>query len=276
MQKIKALAILNAISFLIHVTLSYMTQFRVVNKKDVSEVSDQYFSLFTPAPFTFAIWGIIYTFLGIFCLYHIVMAYKHDKVNPANTDIVTIGGWFIITNLASAAWLIAWTNDRILVSVVLIFIQLLSLIIIHQRINIHSRLRSSGSKVCTELPLSTWLGWISIAAIANTAVYLVATGWDGMGLPNIEWTMIMIGVAILLGVIIIFTRKNIAFGAVIMWGLYGILSKLETLDDSYTNIINMAWGGIALLGLCCLIQLVKSFSYRKRSLAFPEAARPIK
>ena len=276
MQRIKALAILNAISFLLHLTLSYMTQFRVVNTKDVGEVSDQYFSLFTPAPFTFAIWGIIYTCLGIFCLYHIVMAYKHDKVNPANTDLVSIGAWFIITNLASAAWLIAWTNERLLVSVVLIFIQLLSLIIIHQRLNIHSRLRSAGSKICTELPVSVYLAWISIAAIANTAVYLVAIGWHGMGLPAVQWTMIMIGVAILIGVIIIFTRKNIAFGAVIMWGLYGITARLETLDDTYTNIINMAWGGIALLGLCCLIQLVKSFGYRRRTLSFPEAARPIK
>jgi tryptophan-rich sensory protein len=276
MQKLKALAILNAISFVIHIGVAYLTQAKMINTKDAGEISDKYFSLFTPADFTFAIWGIIYTCLGIFCLYHIIMAYKHDKPNPANADLRSISGLFIVNNLVTAGWLIAWTSEQLLLSVVLIILQLATLVAIHVRLRIHNRLRNPGSKTCTELPLSIYLGWVSMATITNISIYLVATGWDGQGLSPVYWTMIMIGVAILAGILMIFTRKNIAFGIVIIWGLYGISSRLQSLqNDDYKNTVNIAWAGMALLALCCLIELVRGFSYKKPAPIFPEAT-PVK
>lgn len=279
MQKIKALAVLNAISFILHLVITYMAQTKQLNAKDVSDVSDQFFSLFTPTGFTFAIWGIIYTFLGIFCLYHIIMAYKHDKVNPANADLVAIGPWFILNNIATAAWLWAWTSEQLLLSVALIFFQLLSLCIIHARLRIHSPLRTAGSKTCTEFPLSIYLGWISIATIANTAIYLVSIGWDGMGIPATTWTMIALAFAIALGVFMVMVRKNIAFGLVLIWGLYGIVHRLTTFDtNDYQDLINIAWGGIGLIFLLCLIQIGRSVTMRskRRHVPFPEAPQPIK
>ncbi|HEX2630910.1 MAG TPA: DUF6064 family protein [Chitinophagaceae bacterium] len=286
MQKIKALAILNAISFILHLGIVYMTQNKMLNTKDVGEVSDQFTSFFTPADFTFAIWGIIYTCLGIFCLYHIVMAYKHQKVNPANVDLVAIGPWFIFTNLASAAWLWAWTNEQLLLSVALIFVQLLSLIIIHARLGIHMPLRSAGSKTCTEFPLSIYFGWISIATVANTATYLVSIGWDGAGIPAVTWTMIALAVIISLTVLMVMLRKNIAFGLVAMWGLYGIVYRLTGFDtNEYQDLINIAWGGIALIMLLCLLQVGRSIIARskrrgvldiRRGKTFPESAQPVK
>jgi hypothetical protein len=277
MQRIKALAILNAISFMIHVAVAYMTQVKLINAKDVGEISDRYFSLFTPASFSFVIWGIIYTCLGIFCLFHIIMAYKHDKTNPANADLEAIGPLFIINNLATAAWLITWTREQMLWSAGLIVFQLITLIAIHLRLRIHNRLRPPASKTCTELPFSIYLGWISLATIANISIYLVAIGWDRQGLSPINWTMIMIGVAILIGMLMIFTRRNIAFGVVIIWGLYGISSRLQSFNnDDYKNTINVAWAGMILLGLCSLIELVKGFSFKRPPAKFPEATQPLK
>lgn len=286
MQKIKALAILNAMSFILHLGVVYMTQNKMLNTKDPGEVSDQYISLFTPADFTFAIWGIIYTCLGIFCLYHIVMAYKHQRVNPANVDLMAIGTWFILTNLASAAWLWAWSNEQLLLSVALIFFQLVSLIIIHVRLRIHMPLRSAGSKTCTEFPLSIYLGWISIATIANTASYLVSTGWDGAGIPAVTWTMIALAAVISLTVLMVMLRKNIVFGLVVMWGLYGIVYRLTDFDtNDYQDLINIAWGGIALILLLCLLQVGRSIIARskrrglldlRRGKTFPESPQPVK
>jgi hypothetical protein len=286
MQKIKALAILNAMSFILHLAVAYMTQTKMINAKDVGEVSDQFFSLFTPAGFTFVIWGIIYTCLGIFCLYHIVMAYKHERVNPANVDLVSIGPWFILNNIATAAWLWAWTNEQMLLSLALIFFQLLSLVIIHARLRIHTPLRSAGSKTCTEFPLSIYLGWISIATIANTAIYLVSIGWDGAGIPAVTWATIALVMAISLAVLMVMLRRNIAFGLVAMWGLYGIVYRLTTFDtNDYQDLINIAWGGIALILLLCLLQVGRSIIERskrksileiQRGKTFPESPQPIK
>ncbi|MET0300825.1 MAG: hypothetical protein ABW036_13725, partial [Flavitalea sp.] len=131
MKKHRLLAVSNALILLVHVFISYSTQFKLINNKDVGEVSKIYSSLFTPAPVTFAIWGVIYLSLLAFCIYHLVHAWRQSVSFEANKDLLQIGGWFIFNNLATISWLIAWTNERILLSVILIFAQLISLIIIN-------------------------------------------------------------------------------------------------------------------------------------------------
>lgn len=268
MKRARALAILNVISFLIHLGTSYLVQVKMINEKDVGEISDSYPSLFTPAGFTFAIWGIIYTCLGIFCVYHIVMAYKRNWDADANKDLDAIGILFILNNFATAAWLIAWTQEELLLSVVLIFIQLVCLLFIHLRLHIHNRFRSPGGKLATEFPQSIYLGWISLASIANTSSYLASTGWDGFGISAVNWTVTMIIIAIILGIFMVMVRRTIAYGLVIIWGLYGILSRLSSLEDrSYATIVNIAWAGIILVGISCLVQITRSITRRSPAKA---------
>src|SRR5688572_10801108 len=111
MRRIKAIAIFNAISFLIQLAFSYFAQSGNLSVGTVSSVSARYETLVTPAGMTFGIWGIIYTVLAIMCLYHIIMAYKHDLTSPANHEASKMGWWFVVVNLAAAAWLVAWTRE---------------------------------------------------------------------------------------------------------------------------------------------------------------------
>lgn len=60
----------------------------MINSSAVGEVSSRYETLFTPASITFAIWGVIYTSLAILYLYHVILAFKHDKDHPANIDLL--------------------------------------------------------------------------------------------------------------------------------------------------------------------------------------------
>jgi len=265
MKKTRGLAVLNVIAFIIQLLMTYMVQFKMLGNKTVGEISDDYANLFTPADFTFAVWGIIYTCLGIFCVYHIVMAYKRNAKHPANKDLHRIDLLFIITNLASAAWLVAWTYSELLLSVLLILVQLVALITVHSRLHIHSPNRTPSGKLATELPLSMYFGWITVATIANIASWLVAEGWDGWNVPASTWTMIMLIITIGLGIIMVIIRRVIVFGLVIMWGLYGILTNLQQQDGkTYDMLITTCWSGIAILGLCCIIQVVKSIVYYKR------------
>ncbi len=266
MNKVKALAILNIISFLIHLMMTYMVQEKMVTDNTVGEVSALYPSLFTPAGFTFAIWGIIYSFLIIFSIFHIVKAYKRDASHQANRDLEAIGPLFIITNLASAAWLIVWTSSHLLFSVLLILVQLGSLILIHARLHIHDTSRNAGSKLATEFPLSIYLGWISLASIANISSYLQSISWNGFGITPHAWLLIMLLIAILLALFMVFGKRNIAFGLVVAWGLYGISFRLDSLETRDNNdAVNLCWAGIAIVLVSCLIQAGRSFYYHSKS-----------
>lgn len=277
MNKIKLLAVFNTLCFIVHISFAYMVQFKMINSSDVGEVSSRYETLFTPASITFAIWGVIYTSLAILCLYHVIMAFKHDKDHPANIDLLRIGGLFIFNNLAAAGWLIAWTSEQILLSLVLMLAQLLSLISTHLRLKIVDRSREAGSLICTQWPLSIYLGWIAVATVLNASSYLVSIGWNWAGISHIHWTVILIAATVFIALLMIFTRKNVSFGLVVIWTLYGIILKRQAESpEIYQLIIITAWTGIAVTAISCLIQFILNVLYKRPGPHFPEAKYSLK
>ncbi|MFT3705095.1 MAG: hypothetical protein QM802_22200 [Agriterribacter sp.] len=273
MKKIQWLSVLNLLALIIQITLSYGTQLHWLSAKDVGQVSDQYHSLFTPSGITFAIWGIIYLALLISCIYHMVMAFRHNQQVSANKDIEKIGGWFILNNLGAAAWLLVWTNEMIGFSLVLIFFQLLTLIVIHANVGIYHPARSWADAVFTQFPLSIYIAWISIASIANTAIYLVSINWTAFGISAIMWTVIMIAVAVLLTMLMVTARRNAFYGLVVMWALYGIFIKLRDEDaQQYTMIINAALAGIGITGIVTLMQFISNAKWSSKIRLHPGSA----
>lgn len=277
MKKVRALSVLNAVAFLIQLCMTYLVQSKLVNDFTVGEVSDKYPSLFTPAGITFAIWGIIYVALAAFCIYHLVMAWRKPLNHPANVDTERIGEWFILTNLAAAFWLLAWVSEDLSFSMILIFVQLVCLAVIHQRLGMYDHRRRTGSRWLTQFPVSIYFGWITLATMANASSYLNSTNWDGWGLDPIDWTTILIGVAVFVGILVMATRRNVFFGLVIIWGLYGIiLKRMEADSVLYFHILRTAWIGISLLALVAVLRLIKNRVTIKHNEAFPVAPHPLK
>ncbi len=262
MKKIRTLAVLNALFFIVHVSISYFTQFKLINNQDVGEVSDNYTSLFTPAGITFAIWGLIYLALLAFAVYHLAIAFKRDINHPANSDLSRIGPWFIINNIATAAWLIVWTNELLLLSVLLIFIQLISLIIINLRLPIYDRSREIASKIFTQFPLSIYFAWLTIATIANTSTYLASVNFSA-GIDAVTWTIIMISIAVMITAMVVFLRRNIFYGLVVIWALYGIILKREAVGGNGEAIMNTAWSGIIVTAVVCIVQLLRNNEFAR-------------
>jgi hypothetical protein len=263
MKGIRNLAILNAVSFIIHLGLSFLTQLKVFNAKDVGEISDQYRSLFTPSGKTFLIWTVIYIALIGFCIYHLVKAYKSDLSDPANKDLQKMGSLFIINNLSTAAWIIFWVNDEIFFSIFLILVQLVTLIMMHMRLNIHNASRSIASKAFTQFPLSIYLGWISIATIANISTWLTSIGWHGWGVSRINWTITMIAIATFLTVSVINRKRNVFFGLVVLWAFYGILTRRATENPvEYEPVIMVTYGAMGIVAISCLFGLIRNLRRR--------------
>jgi hypothetical protein len=277
MRKIKAIAIFNALTFILQLVFSYLAQAGNLGSETVSSVSAKYETMVTPAGMTFAIWGIIYTSLAVLCLYHIVMAYKHDLTNPANHEAAKMGSLFIIVNLAAAAWLVAWTREMMVLTVVLMLTQLVGLILLHIKLGIYSLSKAASVKVATEFPLAIYLGWISMATIANISSFLSAKGWDGFGIAPYQWGIIIIIVAVLLSSFIILFRRNMYFGLVTAWFLFGLIKKREGNPAEGNEIlVTSAWIGLGLVLALAIFQLVKNITYKKPGEIFPVAGNSLK
>jgi len=191
-----------------------------------AEVSDAYPTLLTPAGYVFSIWGIIYALLLVFTVYQ---AYQNREA----PFLSKISLFFLLSSLVNVFWLFLWHYEQIIPSVALMFVLLATLVVIYLRLQIGKSNVSLKEKLCVHLPFSVYLGWITIAAIANVASALVAVNWDGWGLTAVNWASLMTIIALVVTLTVIVTRKDVAYSLVILWALGGIIVK----QAAYENIV---------------------------------------
>jgi hypothetical protein len=265
MKRIRLLAITNTTLLIIHISISYLTQTGLITKYNIRQVSDKFQTYFTPAGFTFAIWGLIYIALAGFVAFHLVKAFREDHKNYANEELELIGWNFAINNLATIGWLFAWTNEKLLWSLILIIIQLVTLIIIHHKLRIHNAHATLLNKIFTQFPLSIYFAWICIATIANTAIYLTSIGWNGWGISAVNWSITLIAISVMLAVWVINRKRNVFFGLVIIWALYGIMSRGRQVGSvEYEPIILVASVGMGIIALACMFGLIRNLQIQNR------------
>lgn len=265
-KRIRLLAIFNFIAFLIAFLVSNLSQWRLMgNTQTMASISAKYETVFTPAGITFAIWGLIYISLFFFCTYHLFQAFTQHADQRVNQDVRKMDLLFVLNNLATALWVPAFLNEMLFLSVVLIFIQLFALLMIHIRLEIYNPRRALLGKTFSQFPLSIYFGWICVATVANTSAWLVSIGWDGGWIDTQYWAIILIGVVALLSLFMVFVRRNVAFGLVVLWALYGIVLKRRQVDaQAYEQVILAAWSAFALVGIACLVQFIKNWQTRPK------------
>jgi len=244
---------INIVAFIVTVVVNGVAgSTTLLNGMTSADVSDMYPTLVTPAGFTFAIWGIIYTFLLLFVVYQAL---------PKNRDkpfLSKIGLFFGLSSVCNVCWLLLWHYDLITYSLVLMFALLASLILVYRRLDIGRATVSLKEMVFVHLPFSVYLGWISIATIANVSVALTAVGWDRWGIEAATWAVTIICVALLLSFAMLATRKDIMFCFVVVWALTGILVQ----QSAHESIVLASEIGIVLL--LAAIGVTVAFSRLKR------------
>jgi hypothetical protein len=215
------LKILNTILFLLMIAVNALANILPLNGMNTGEVSNLYPNLFAPAGITFSIWGLIYLLLAGFVLYQFG-AFKGNESTYREDLIQEIGPYFAISSLANAAWIFAWHFRMIGVSVVLMLIILYCLAVIVVQISKYD-LFPTREKIFVKLPFSVYFGWITVATIANITALLVSLGWDGWGISQQTWTVIILFVGLIIASVTMLKNKDIAYGLVILWAYAGIL-----------------------------------------------------
>lgn len=213
--------LLNIFGLIFALLLNYLATALPLNGISTGDISDAIPSLFTPAGFVFAIWGIIYLGLIVFTIYQALPAQKN------NPRLEKIGYWFFLSNLLNGIWILFWHYGQVALSVLVMLGLLYSLLMVytHSKIGLIS---SRSLEVWTiDIPFGIYLGWISVATIANISSLGVVSGWNGFGLSPVFWTIFVILVGVLLAFAMIVRRKEIAYPLVLVWAYYGIFVVRE-------------------------------------------------
>jgi len=211
---------LNIMAFLFTVLVNGLAgSTTILGGKNTAQISDLNPTLITPAGYVFSIWGVIYILLGVFVVFQALPSEKGKNYQKR------IGLLFALSSLLNIAWLFLWQFEYLSWSVVLMLLLLATLILIYLRLNIGKSAAPLREKLAVHVPFSVYLGWITIASIANVAVTLVSVNWDGFGIGPETWAALIIIVALLITILVTVTRKDVAYGLVIIWALVGIAVK---------------------------------------------------
>jgi hypothetical protein len=209
----------NVAAFIVTVLVNALANTTALNGKTTGEISDLYPTLITPAGYVFSIWGIIYTLLLIFTVYQ---ALPSQREKPFLREISFL---FVLSSLLNITWLFLWQYEHITLSVIPMFALLATLIAIYLKLKIGKSSVPLREKLVVHLPFSVYLGWITIAAIADVAAALVSINWNGLGLGDVTWAILVIIIAFIITLAVIVTRRDIAYSLVIIWALVGIMVK---------------------------------------------------
>lgn len=235
----------------------------VINDLSQGEISDRYASLITPDSFAFSIWSVIYTLLFLSL---IVMITKHQS-EYFEKAIHKITYLFWATCLLNITWIVTFSYLLIGLSSVFIFIFLIAMVLIIKQVG------TLQSKKRWLLPVTFGLygGWLFIATVVNIATWLVQIQWDGFGVSDEVWSIIILIIAVILTSLVSINLRNAVFPLPVAWGYFGIYNNLFEPEGYQGDFTVLQW--FALAGMAVLIGIAAVQFYKNKYAVMPEKKR---
>ena len=239
--------ITNLVTVIIALTVNILASALPLNGQNTGEISDRFQVYFVPAGYVFSIWGIIYIGWIAFTIYQFRPSQKESP------RLRRLGYLFALSNIANATWLFTWHYNFFGVGV-LVMLTLLSLLIAsYLRLDVNRASVSRVERWSVDIPFSIYLGWITVATVANVTDWLYLIQWDGFGIPATTWAVIMLGVASLLGLAMTITRRDAAYLFVLVWSFIGIAVK----QTSAPSVVTSAWVAATLMLVLAIYSLMR-------------------
>ena len=190
-----------------------------LNGLQTGQISDRFQVFFVPAGYVFSIWGLIYLALIAYAIYQ---ALPGQRDNPR---LASTGYLFVLSCLANIIWLFLWHYEKFVFTLLAMFTLLALLIVIYLRLGIGKQAVSAGERWLVHLTFSIYLGWITVATIANVTSVLDYVKWSGWGIVPPVWAVIMLIVGALVGFLMALRHGDVAYNLVLLWAFTGIAVK---------------------------------------------------
>ena len=237
----------NIIAVVVTIIFNILANALPLNGLNTGDISDRFLVYFVPAGYVFSIWGLIYMGWVAFAIFQ---ALPSQRQNPR---LVRLGYWFAVSCVANIGWLISWHYEYFIAGPFILAALAILLIVAYLRLEIGRTPVSTAERWCVQIPFSIYLGWATVATIANVTSILYYIGWSGWGIAPEAWAAIMLGVATVVGVLVFLTRRDFAFVLVLIWAFVGIALK----HSSVALVMGAAWLMTAVLAMMLLVGLVR-------------------
>ena len=115
-----------------------------------------------------------------------------------------------MSGLANCAWIFLWHYEQFPLTLIAMLVLLAALIVTYLRLGIGRTIVPAAETWAVRLPFSIYLGWITVATMANVTTVLDYLKWNGFGIAPEIWMVIMVAAVLVITVLMIFTRRDVS------------------------------------------------------------------
>jgi hypothetical protein len=221
-----------------------------INGLNTGQISDRFDIYFVPAGYVFSIWLVIYIGLLAFAIYQ---ALPSQRDNP---HVARVFWPYLVNGVANITWIFLWHYEQFALTLPAMLVILGSLLTIFVRLWRARAALSTVDRWAILVPFTVYLGWISVATVANVTQLLYYLGWGGWGISPELWAVLMLIIAAGIAVAMSLRHASVAYVAVFVWAYIGI-----AVEHSGTQVVSLT---SAVLAAVILLSLALSLPRRKR------------
>lgn len=234
-----------------------------INGQLTAEISDRFSVYVIPAGYVFAIWGLIYVLLGTFTVWQALPRNREDETLRSLGYLPALSGVF------NTAWIVLFQYEVWALTVPVMIALLVTLIAVHLRLWAH-RGELHGTRYWTvRAPWSVYLGWITVATIANVAQAGSALGFTGFGIDPALIGAAVLVVGLVIASTFVIRYRDVAYGLVIVWAYAGVAVKEQ---DTMVVALAAALGALVVAALTVMAFTRNRVSGRGRPATLQAAA----
>ena len=227
------------IAYVVMVVVNIIAERLPLNGQTTGEISRKVDVLFTPAGYVFSIWGLIYILLAIWILRQV--PFSRRDLPMYRQALVP----FVISCILNALWIVVWHYEYFFFSVIVMLSLLFTLI------SLYTVVKRTNPRFFDLLPFSIYLSWISVATIANISFTLKYNDWDGFGLSDAFWAIVMLLIATALAFLFMIRQRDNIYPLVFVWSFVGIGVKNQG-TASLVAYVSFLLAGVILIGTASL------------------------
>lgn len=145
------------------------------------------------------------------------------------------------------AWIIFFSYLLIEISLIFIFGFVITLAILSERlVKIHEK-----NRWLLALTFGLYTGWLVIAAVVNAAATLVKLEWNGFGISEEIWSIVVLIAAVVIIGVVVLRLRNAVFPLPAAWAYFGINQFLKSSQG-----FKGAYGLLETVSLACMAVLI--------------------
>lgn len=192
--------------------------------------------LFAPANYVYYIWFLVFIFLFLWVKNYFPLRETNNSITFVQTVLFLCAMSFQVTSLLS------WHNGQLIVALVLLILQLISVFALY----LTYPLKNEMLKL--RLPIAIYFSWTTFLFILYIWYILIDNGWQGFGLSNALWAVIIMTMGTAVALHLRFHHFDIAYPIVFIWCYIGI-AFANGFDELLVTTAALFLSGVMVVGI---------------------------